>query len=309
MSREVPKRVGVVVGAEWNWTETFVAAINESNKPVVAELVKLAGTLMDTSVAYDVIVDRMSHNVPYYRAYLKHAALQGAYIINNPFMWDVDSKFLGTAVLHKLGLKTPRTAILPNKYIEFEATPDTFRNLEYPMDWEAIIDYVGVPAIFKDIHSGGRQFASRVHNVDELIQRYDESDTRTTILQEIIDSDDHVHAFVFGRKQVMLLRYSQQDGVYLPGSLSKEEGIGNAIAQDTHRITQLYGYDMNMVEFVIKDGVVFVINSTNPAPDIDRQLMSEEQFDWCVKKMTALVIDRVFQPAPQQIPFASKIED
>lgn len=304
MSKDAPKKIGLIVGAEWDWPKAFMAAVNDSPQPITAELIKLGGTFMEEPVEYDVIFDRMSHKIPYYREYLKHAAIHGTYIINNPFIWDSDSKFLGTAVVRKLGLKIPRTVVLPNKEVSCESGPDTFRNLKYPMDWEQIIEYVGVPAIYKDIHSGGRQFASRVHNVDELIQRYDESGTRTTILQQIIDSDDHLHAFVVGNSNVMILRYSQEKGAYLRGMISKEEGIGSKLAQVALQITEICGYDINMVEFVVSEEQIYVINNTNPAPDIDLTLMRSDQFNWCVEKMAGLAMERAERPLPQQIPFS-----
>lgn len=303
MSQNEHMKIGLIVGAEYDWPEAFITAVNNSATNITAELVKLGGTKMAEPVEYAVIIDRMSHKIPYYRAYVKHAAMQGVTVINNPFLWDVDSKFLGTAVLSQLGLKSPRTVVLPNKQVECETSPDTFRNLQYPMDWEAIIEYVGVPAIFKDIHSGGRQFAARVHNVDELIQRYDESGSRTTILQQIIDSHDHLHAFIIGQEAVMILRYSQASGAYLPGILSKEEGWGQQLAESARLITRRYQYDVNMVEFVVKGTEVYVIAGSNPAPDIDRQLMTAEQFDWCVRQMVEMVIGHSQRPLPPQTPF------
>ncbi len=309
MSQNKYPKIGLIVGAEYDWPEAFMTAVNNSNAGITAELVKLGGTHMGEPVEYAVIIDRMSHKIPYYRAYVKHAAMQGVAVINNPFLWDVDSKFLGTAVISQLGLKSPRTIVLPNKQVECETSPDTFRNLKYPMDWEAIIEYVGVPAIFKDVHSGGRQFAARVHNVDELIQRYDESGFRTTILQQLVDSNDHLHAFVIGQEAVMILRYSHTDGAYLPGILSKEDGWGKQLAIDALRITQQYQYDMNMVEFVVKGNDVYVIAGSNPAPDIDRRLMTAEQFDWCVNQTVAMAMARAQRPSPPQSPFPTQSGD
>lgn len=294
------KKIGLIIGPETDWPMAFITAVNNSNQGIMAELVKLDATVMDVVSEYAVIIDRMSHKVPYYRVYAKHAAMHGAYVINNPFTWDVDSKFVGTAVLARLGLKSPRTVVLPNKQVDCETTPNTFRNLKYPMNWGEIIDYVGVPAIYKDVYSGGRQFASRVHNVDELIQRYDESGTRTTVLQQIIDSNQNLHAFVFGQEHVMLLHYSQQTGTYLPGMLSQKNGLGKKLVEDALQITQAYGYDMNLVEFVVKNDEIYVINNTSPAPDIDRHLMTAEQFDWCVHTMVQVAIERAQRPLPQQ---------
>lgn len=309
MSQKKPVKIGLLIGAESDWPEALMTAVQESGENAAAELVKIGSIMMDEAVNFDVIIDRMSHKVPFYRAYAKHAAMHGVYLINNPFIWDVDSKFLGTAVLAKLGLKSPRTVILPNKYIESETTPDTFRNLKYPMDWDAIIAYVGVPAIFKDIHSGGRQFASRVHNVDELIQRYDESNTRTTVLQEIVASTDNLHAFVIGQQDVMILHYSHANGTYLPGFLATDEGLGQKLAESARRITQIYQYDVNMVEFVVKNENIYVINNTNPVPDIDRRMMSGEQFGWCIRKMAQWAIERGQRPLPQENPFTSGWND
>lgn len=298
MSKQA-KKIGLIIGQEWEWPEAFMKAVNESETNTTAELVKLGGTFMDEPCEYDVIIDRISHEIPYYRAYLKYAAIQGTYIINNPYTWSADSKFSGTVLVNKLGLKSPRTVVLPNKQVERDVTPGTFRNLEYPMDWQAIIDYVGVPAIFKDNKATGRRGVARVHNVDELIQRYDESSTRTKILQQVIDSDQHVHSFVIGQNKVLSLNYSVKHGRYQQNILESNSQLGQQLAADALRITRAYQYDINMVEFVIKDDVAYVINGTYPAPDIDLTLMTDAQFQWLVAETAALAIERAERPLPQ----------
>ncbi|MFZ1398210.1 MAG: hypothetical protein WAS33_15000 [Candidatus Promineifilaceae bacterium] len=298
MSKQA-KKIGLIIGQEWEWPEAFMKAVNESDEDVTVELVKLGGTLMDEPCDYAVIIDRISHEIPYYRAYLKYAAIQGAYIINNTFTTSADSKFSGTVLVNKLGLKTPRTVVLPNKQVEYDVTPSTFRNLKYPMDWQAIIDYVGVPAIFKDNKATGRRGVTRVHNVDELIQQYDESSTRTKILQQIIESDQHVHSFVVGQENVLSLNYSVKHGRYQQNILDNNSSLGQQLAHDARRITQAYQYDINMVEFVIKDEVAYVINGTYPTPDIDLTLMTETQFQWFVSEIATLAIERAKRPLPQ----------
>lgn len=293
------KKIGLLIGQEWEWPEAFMKAVNESGADVTAEMMQLGGTFMGEPVDYDVIIDRISHEIPYYRAYLKYAAIQGAYIINNPYMTSADSKFSSTALVSHLGLKSPRTIVLPNKQVDRDVTPSTFRNLKYPMDWQAIIDYVGVPAIFKDNVATGRRGVHRVHNVDELIQRYDESSTRTKILQQIIESDEHIHCFVIGQEKVLSLPYSRKHGRYQQNTLSNDEPKGKQLAEDALRITRAYQYDINMVEFVIKDGTTYVINGTYPTPDIDLTLMTESQFQWLVKETAALAIDRAQRPLAQ----------
>ena len=298
MSQE-EKLIGLLVGEETDFPKAFIKTINQKDTPVKAELAKISYTQMDGDANYDVIIDRVSHVVPYYRSFLEFAVLNDTYIINNPYTWSVDSRFIGTAIVNLLGLKSPRTIILPNKYIERDAVPDTFRNLDYPMNWKEIIDYVGVPAIFKNNNMGGRQETHRVHNVDELLEWYDASGTSTKILQEIIESDTHIHSFVVGHEHVMSLFFSIEDNHYKPEIISNEDKLGAQLADAALRITQAYQYAVNMVEFVIYNDEIYVINGSNPAPQISYELMSKEQFQWCVDEIAEVATKRALRPLLQ----------
>ena len=64
---------------------------------------------------YDVIIDRISQDVPFYRAYLKNEAITGTAVINNPFWWSADDKFFNNALALKVGVAVPKTVILPSK--------------------------------------------------------------------------------------------------------------------------------------------------------------------------------------------------
>ncbi|WP_374685784.1 RimK family alpha-L-glutamate ligase [Promineifilum sp.] len=302
MSRDGQKLVGFIVGRERELPETVIALINERYPDVQAEMVKLGGTFLDEAVPYDVIIDRMSHEIPYYRTYVKYAALNGCYIINDPFVWANDSKFFAGAVLRRLGIRTPRTMVLPNKDIAADTVPDSFRNLSYPMDWQAIIDYIGGPAIFKDIRSGGRRFAHRVNNVDELLQRYDESGMRTMILQQVIESDQHYHCLVIGGEKTLLLPYSMEAGHYLEGQVTMDEAAMERLTQATLQIAHVYGYDINMSEFVMDGDEMYLINATNPSPLMGRDLMTEAQFTWACEAVAELAVARTAEPRPQWLP-------
>ena len=294
--------IGLLVGRETDWPEAFIAAVKKKGSGVEAEYIKLGGTYMDDACPYPVIMDRMSHEIPYYRTYVKYAALNGAYVINNPFVWSADNRFFGTTVANRLGLRSPRTIVLPNKETDAETVPESFRNLLYPMDWEGIIEYVGVPAIFKEILSGGRRLSFRVRSVDELIQRYDESGTRTMILQEVIPGGEHVHCFVVGGADALIMQYSPEQNRYFPSHQLDDE-VADRVVESSIALSGAYGYDINLIEYNHRDGNLYVINSTNPSPLIDHQLMSDEQFDWIVDRTSDLALQRLVEPLPQRIPF------
>src|ERR1044071_4325460 len=139
-------KIGLIVGREWSFPPAFIEEVNRRNEGVVAEFVKLGAPRMDDPAEYRVIIDRISHEVPYYRTFLKHAALQGTIVVNNPFMWSSDDKLFGASLATKLGVASPKTLALPNReYIPGIKHDESLRNLKYPLDWQAIASYVGMP--------------------------------------------------------------------------------------------------------------------------------------------------------------------
>jgi hypothetical protein len=302
MSREEKKLIGLIIGRERDLPEAVTDAINSQYDDLTVEMVKMGGTYVDEVCPYSVIIDRMSHEIPYYRTYVKFAFLQGCYLINNPFMWAADTKFFAAALAKRYGWRTPRTVVLPNKDIATDVVPDSFRNLQYPMDWEGIIQYIGAPAIFKDVLSGGRRFAHRVHSVDELIQRYDESGTRTMLLQQVLESDQHIHCLVIGQEKTLLLPYSLSTNRYYEELLAPDSPMGRQMVQAALTLTRIYRYDINMLEFVIFEDQLYVISCTNPSPLMDKTLMTAAQFEWIVTEIAQLAVERARNPLPQLTP-------
>src|SRR6478752_2844345 len=134
-------RVGLMVGREWSFPPAFIDEVARRNAGVVVEYVKLGAPRMDGPCPWRVIIDRISHEVPMYRSFLKQAVLQGATVVNNPFMWTADDKFFGAALATSLGIASPKTIALPNKeYVPGIVHDESLRNLQYPLQWEAIIN-------------------------------------------------------------------------------------------------------------------------------------------------------------------------
>src|SRR4051812_39901727 len=193
------KRIGLIVGMENSFPPAFIEKVNQT-PGYKAELAVVGGVKESYEKRYDVIVDRLSHEVPFYRFHLKAASLAGTYVINDPFWWSADEKFFGYSLAAKLGVRVPRTMLLPSKsYIASIDTNRSLRNLEYPLNWEAIANYVGFPAILKPADGGGWKNVSRVDNMEELLARYNESNTLVMTLQEFIDFDDYVRCICIGK--------------------------------------------------------------------------------------------------------------
>lgn len=296
------KRVGVLVGREKTFPETLINKINERGKGgVVAEYIKLGGVRHDSAPDYDLVIDRISHEVPFYRATLKRLALSGTIIINNPFWWSADDKFFNYSLAQALGVAVPKTVLLPQKDYIAGIVSESLRNLEFPLNWQAIVDYVGLPAILKPFDGGGWKNVSRVNSLEELWSEYDQTGTLCMTLQEFIDFDQFVRCYCVGQEEVMIMAYdprkpylSGDQYVYDPDYL--EPALSERVKQDVRTLCSALGYDLNTVEFAIKDGIPYAIDFMNPAPDAELASVGEFYHNWISDAVTDLILKKLRQP-------------
>jgi hypothetical protein len=290
-------KIGLIVGREWSFPPAFIEEVNQRGEGVVAEYVKLGGTTMDELVDYAVVVDRISHEVPYYRTFLKHAVLRGAVVVNNPFMWASDDKLFDASLATALGVASPRTVALPNK----EYTPgikhdESLRNLKYPLDWEAIVDYVGLPCILKDAHGGGWRDVYVCRTIDDLLTHYNASGQLTMIVQEFVEWDQFVRCLALGRREVLPMKYDPRGRRYVVEHAHLSPELGRRVVDDSLTLMRALGYDMCSLEWAIKDGVPYAIDFMNPAPDMDLYSLTPHYFEWAVKHMADMAIRLAKEP-------------
>ena len=268
---------------------------------ITAEFVKLTGTKMGEPSGYRVIVDRISHEVEYFRAYLKHAVLEGTYVINNPFWWTADDKFFNYSVAQRLGVAVPKTVVLPQKAYpaDIDLTPESLHNLGYPIDWDGLLDYVGRPAILKPYSGGGWKHVYKVNDKDELIRAYDGTAPYCMTLQEFIHFDQYVRCFTFGKSDIVPVAYDPHQRRYLVDHEYLSADLGARIVRDATTLNNALGYEMNTIEFAVQDGVPYAIDFLNPAPDFERDRITPHYFEMAVQKMADLVIDRALHGTAQ----------
>src|SRR5256712_1110859 len=289
-------KIGLLCGREFSFPPAFLERVNTRGKKdgISAEFVKLGGTKMGEPARYRVIVDRLSHEVDYYRGYLKHAVLEGTYVINNPFWWTADDKYFNYSVAAKLGVAVPKTVLLPQKGYpsNVDITSESLRNLDYPIDWDSLLDYVGRPAILKPFSGGGWKHVYKVSNREELIAAYDQTSPYCMTLQEFIDFDRYVRCFTFGKTDITPVHYDPKERRYIVDHKYLSAELGARISRDAQTINLALGYEMNTIEFAVKDDVPYAIDFLNPAPDFERDRITPFYFDLVVDRMSKLVIDR-----------------
>ncbi len=294
------KTVGLLVGREWSFPPAFIEEVARRNAGVTVEYARIGATAMERPCPYDVLIDRISHEVPFYRAYLKKAVLDGVTVVNNPFMWSADDKFFGATLATKLGVASPKTVALPNKsYVPGIVPSESLRNLEFPLDWEGLVRHVGMPCILKDAHGGGWKEVYVCRSLEELLHHYDHSGLLTMIVQEFIQWEQFVRCLCLGQQEILPMPYDPRERRYLVQEGYLSPTLEARIIKDARTLVRALGYDMNSIEFAVRDGVPYAIDFMNPAPDMDINSLTPTYFDWTVKGMADMVIRLANEPRRQ----------
>lgn len=289
------KKIGILFGQERSFPTAFVERVNSKNIPgIMAEPVRIDKVMQGEPSGYSVIIDRISQDIPFYRAYLKNAALCGTAVINNPFWWSADEKFFNNCLATKIDVPVPKTVILPSRDLPPDTSDQSFSNLAYPLDWDSIFQYIGFPAYMKPFAGGGWKNVYKLTSMDDFFEKHSETNQLVMLLQEEIVFDEYYRCYCIGGKYVRIMPYEPRNPHHLryvadfspsPERLKQMEDI-------VLRINKYLGYDFNTVELALRDGVPYAIDFCNPAPDADIKSVGQENFDWVVETAANYAIEK-----------------
>jgi glutathione synthase/RimK-type ligase-like ATP-grasp enzyme len=306
MTSEVTvNKIGIMFGMENTFPPALVEKINSMKvEGVTAEFVKLGGVKMAEPSGYRVIIDRISQDIPFYRAYLKNAVLSGTIVINNPFWWTADDKFFNYALASKLGIAIPPTVILPHQKHPEGTNELSMRNLIYPLNWEEIFAYVGFPAFLKPYSGGGWKHVYKVHSPEEFFHHYNRTGDLCMTLQHGVEFKEYFRCYVVGQEKVHVMHYDPRaphHERYVKDPPPADPKLLTRVVKDAQTLCQALGYDLNTVEFAVEDGVPYAIDFLNPAPDADIHSVGRENFDWIVNAVAEMAVKKALSDeAPVQ---------
>jgi hypothetical protein len=291
------KKIGILFGQEETFPRAFVDRINAKKiKGIQAEVARVEEVIQARGSGYAVIIDRISQDVPFYRAYLKNAAACGTAVVNNPFWWSADEKFFNNVLAEKIDVPVPKTVLLPSRDMPPDTTDHSFRNLKFPLEWEGMVAYLGGFPLYMKPHSGGGwKSVYKVHSFEELFKAYAETGNLVMMLQENIDFDFYFRCYCVGRKYVHIMPYEPRNPHhlrYLKEAPEYPEGLLNKVEGLVLKINEALGYDFNTAEFAIRDGIPYAIDFCNPAPDAEASSVGEHNFEWVVEHVALMAIDR-----------------
>jgi len=275
------------------FSRDLLKEINGRHQGVVrAEFAVVGETRLFEKSDYRAIVDRISAHVDYFTTYFKNAALHGTYVVNNPFgILNID-RFYNYSQARKAGFEVPRTVCLPTRDYHPSCGDEDLSNLQYPLDWESLMDFVGFPAFLKPYYGYGYREIYTVSTMSELIECYNSTGRQLMIVQEFIKYDFHVRTFVAGNKDIFTMKHNPLTREYT----SDREIIGKLptekLLKEAMEVGKRLNIDFYAVDYAMKDGVPYIINLLNPFPECREETLTEEGYKWCLTKFADVVLDK-----------------
>lgn len=290
------KKIGILFGQENTFPQAFIDRVNEKGiKDIKAEIVTIDMVQQAKPTDYAVIIDRISQDVPFYRAYLKNAAITGTAVINNPFWWSADEKFFNNALAEKIGVPVPKTVILPSHHRPDDTNANSFRNLVFPYSWKKTFDYIGFPAYMKPHSGGGWKSVYKVMDANDLFAKHAETEKLVMMLQEEIVFTEYFRCYVLGGNNVHIMQYEPRNPHhlrYVRDAAPVSKALLKKVENYCIKLNQALGYDFNTVEFAVRDGIPYAIDFCNPAPDADVNSVGQDNFDWIVENAAKMAIEK-----------------
>lgn len=289
------KKIGILHGKERSFPEAFVARVNSKNPPdILAESVHIDKALQGHPSGYTVIIDRISQDVPFYRTWLKNAAVTGTTVINNPFWWSADDKYFNNCLMTRLDVPVPKTAIIPSRDLPDDTSDESFSNLAYPLDWDGIFNYVGFPAYMKPFAGGGWKHVYKLNGPEEFFRKHSETGQLVMLLQEEIVFEEYYRCYCIGGKYVRIMPYEPRNPHHLRyvADFAPTPERLQLMTDIVLRINRYLGYDFNTVELAVRNGIPYAIDFCNPAPDAERTSVGDENFEWVVETAANFAIEK-----------------
>lgn len=281
--------VGVLVGRESSFPPALIEAVNRRGEGVTAALVKVGTPALGDPAPYDVIIDRISHQVPFYRTWLMHAIVHGARVINDPFSTPPENRFLTASLASRLGIRTPGMVLLPHKeHAPSVNHPDALRNLDYPLDWEGVVRRVGVPCVLREAEGMAGRRVHICRSPEELLGHYDQSGQRLMLVQEYVEWERFIRCVCVGRTEVVAVEFSAGERRF-PLDQHPGDRMGRWVVEQSRRLSETLEWDLCSVDWAVRgeEGIAIDIN---PTPVLDAHSLSVGHFEEVVHRVAELAL-------------------
>ncbi len=293
------KRIGLLFGMEDTFPWALIEAVKKKGGgKIEAAPVEISCVHDNGAFPYQVVLDRISHEVPFYRTWLKCAVARGVRVVNNPFWGMADDKFFDNLVATSVGVAVPKTILLPHKNHPPNTGDKTFRNMRF-VNWDEVYAYLGFPIFLKPAYGGGWRDVYKCNSPEEVLSAYDCTRDLAMMAQEAIEFTEYYRCYVIGRSRVHIMPYDPRQPFhqrYIQPPPPVPPAMHKRVTKDALALCRALGYDLNTVEFAVRAGVPYAIDFMNSAPDADLHSVGKVNFDWVVDNMSDVLIEMVKSP-------------
>lgn len=283
-------KIGLLVGMEEGFPHALLDRIAERGGPE-AGMIEVGAVPRDLEDGPDVLVDRISHEIAFYRGYLARAALAGARIVNDPVKAGFADRFHAAAMASRLGIAAPRSFLLPQKEYPPTVTSGSLRNLQYPLPWERLLESAGAPAVLRPASPLAGGHPVRVGSVAELLAAFDRTGQDPMVLEEAVDADRHVRAIVFGGERVILARYDAEYRTCAIDPAFLDAALEARVVRDAAALASALGLDIVAFTFALRKDVP-VLADLATVPGFERTTLGPQLFENVVEAAADLCLRR-----------------
>ena len=132
-----------------------------------------------------------------------------------------------------------------------------------------------------------------------MLHYYNQFGLKTVIVQEFMEWQQYIRCVCLGQEDVLPIKYDPHERKYYVEHQHLSPELGQRVVSDSLKLVRALGYDMDSLEWAVRDGVPYAIDFMNPAPDMDINSLTPFYFDWVVKHMADMAIRLAKQPRPR----------
>jgi len=296
--------IGLLLGTEEDWPAAFETLVRRlgpvtdgagERHVIETERVTIEPFDLRDRPRHDLVIDRLAYWYYHPREWLKKVALMDdVYLLNSPFTFQSMEKHAAYCAMIRLGLKVPRTVLVPFKNPpENPRYATTAARYNQAFDLGAIAADIGYPLFMKPYDGGQWIGVNRVRDEAELQAAYDASGERLMHLQESVEGYD-----VFARSlsigpETMVMHFRPELPMHDRYAVTHDflsPEIGDEVVTIGRLVNAFFRWEFNSCETLVRGGDVYPIDYANASPDVAVTSL-HYYFPWA---MSALVKWTVF---------------
>ena len=294
------KKIGVLYGLENTFANDLINNINNRMiKTLKAESVTFSAVKTDEKPNYDLIFDMVSEVVPFYSSILKTLELKGMKVISSQFSKYKGDFFYFNNIAKKSRVLCPKTAIIPTKNWPDNVNGDCLVNIEYPLNWESVFEYIGFPMIIKPNSPNSTKYYYKVYNTSEFFANYDLTGNQQMIVEEAIEYDSQFKAYVIGNRDIILVPYCPEKALqyrFPDEAVQLSDKEIEKIRLISKKISTELGFDFCSLEFGIKNNEIYLCGYPNQSTYIELKFLQDADYHNLLETTATFLLNLLIKP-------------